>query len=58
MAVFGERVSTVFSTLKNAADMLKDNESLKFVRLMDILLKAAESGKNSFVIDTKELIKK
>jgi hypothetical protein len=52
--------ATVATTraLKNAADMLKDNENLKFVQIMDVLLKAAESGKNSFVVDTKELIKK
>jgi regulator of protease activity HflC (stomatin/prohibitin superfamily) len=48
----------VTRALKNAADILKDNEGLKFVQLLDVLSKAAESGKNSFVVDTKEIIRK
>mgnify|MGYP000479284147 CR=1 FL=1 len=37
-------------TLKNAADLMKENEYIKFIKYMETITKIAEKGKNTFVI--------
>lgn len=37
-------------TLKNAADLMKENEYIKFIKYMETMVKIAEKGRNTFVI--------
>lgn len=37
-------------TLKNAAELIKDNDSIQFLQLMETLTKIAASGKHTFVL--------
>jgi regulator of protease activity HflC (stomatin/prohibitin superfamily) len=45
-------------TLKNAADLIRDNENIKFVQMLEVLSKAVETGKHQFVIGTNEILAK
>jgi regulator of protease activity HflC (stomatin/prohibitin superfamily) len=45
--------------LKNASDLMKDDENIKFFHLLDTINKISEKGKHSFMIgDFQQLIKK
>lgn len=37
-------------TLKNAAELMKENEYIRFIKYMDTISRIAEKGKNTFVI--------
>lgn len=37
-------------TLKNVADLMKENDYIKFIKYMETITKIAEKGKNTFVI--------
>lgn len=46
-------------TLKNAADLMKDDENIKFFQILETISKIAEKGKHTFMIgDINQLTKK
>jgi len=45
-------------TLKNAAELMKDNENIRFFQMLETISKIAEKGKHTFMIgDMNQLIK-
>ena len=55
-----ENARTVVATaraLKNAAEMMKDDENMRFMHYLETISKIAEKGKHSFVIGDRELWK-
>ena len=46
-------------TLKNAAELMKDNEDIRFVQMLETITKIAEKGRNTFMIgDMNQFVKK
>lgn len=46
-------------TLKNAAELMKDNEDIRFFQMLETISKIAEKGKHTFMIgDVNQFIKK
>lgn len=46
-------------TLKNAAELMKDDENIRFFQLLETITKIAEKGKHTFMIgDMNQLVKK
>lgn len=45
-------------TLKNASALMKDDENIKFTRILETLLKISEKGKHTFILgEIKDLLK-
>jgi regulator of protease activity HflC (stomatin/prohibitin superfamily) len=47
--------------LKNASELMKDDENIKFVQLLETITKIAEKGKHTFVVGdlmSNELVKR